>query len=298
MTAELLCLGPWLGDESIGRRALVRVECAEPRVALSPVRAGADQLARLAAWCDTVAASHRGDGEGVVKRTSVATVRRAALCVPVLALVTVFVTLPVALQGQRDLVNQRFVASVASVIDGDTVDLSVSGRTIRTRLHGMDAPESGEPYSTVARTFLRVMVFSRTVQVVGTDIDRYGRLVARIAVDGKDASEAMVSAGLACTFHQYAKEPALDLAMSRARASKLGFWAQPGQLPRCAARELATGSAVAPAPVTGFVGNVSSLVYHAPTCRNAGCKNCTRKFATREDAERAGFRAAGDCLRR
>ena len=40
-----------------------------------------------------------------------------------------------------------------------------------------------------------------------------------------------------------------------------------------------------------------SRVYHAPFCRNAWCKNCTPEFKTQEEAQAAGFRAAGDCLR-
>lgn len=203
-------------------------------------------------------------------------------------------------QGVKDLVNKRFTGNVVSVIDGDTVDVLIPpGRKERVRLHGMDAPESGEPFSTVARNFLRVMIFSRDVTVTGTDVDRYGRLVARIVVDGQDASERTIAAGLACTFHQYAKEPVLDAAMARARSARLGFWAQPGQMPACVARETLAGPMpLLSASVSGFIGNVSSKVYHSPTCRNATCKNCTRKFASRQEAEAAGFRAAGDCLAR
>lgn len=43
-----------------------------------------------------------------------------------------------------------------------------------------------------------------------------------------------------------------------------------------------------------FVGNAESLKFHRSTCRNAGCKNCTRSFATRENAISAGF-VPGKC---
>jgi len=164
--------------------------------------------------------------------------------------VAVLAALPVQSQGPKDLVNKRFTANVVSVIDGDTVDVVIPpGRKERVRLHGMDAPESGEPFTTVARNFLRVLMFSRDVTVTGKDVDRYGRLVGRIVVDGQDASERTIAAGLACTFHQYAREPALDAAMARARSSRLGFWAQPGQLPSCVARETNRG----PMPLLGVL---------------------------------------------
>lgn len=38
-------------------------------------------------------------------------------------------------------------------------------------------------------------------------------------------------------------------------------------------------------------------VFHAPTCKNYNCRNCSVAFATGADAEAAGFKPAGDCLR-
>ena len=79
------------------------------------------------------------------------------------------------------------------------------------------------------------------------------------------------------------------------------YWA-PG-VPKPACVTAAAGpprsavSAVAGATSSTFFGNVNSRVYHAPTCRNAHCKNCTREFHSRAEAEAAGFRAAGDCLK-
>ena len=202
-------------------------------------------------------------------------------------------------QGPTDLVNKRVSAQVVGVIDGDTVDILIPpARRLRVRLHGVDAPESGEPFSQQARVFTRVLIFSRDVQVTGKDVDTYGRLVARVVVDGADASEAIIAAGVGCTFRRYVSDPALDAAQDRARAARLGFWAAGAQQPACVAREARSTTMPQPVTTTGFIGNVSSKVYHLPTCRNATCKNCTRKFATRAEADDAGFRPAGDCIGR
>src|SRR3990170_1648447 len=142
-------------------------------------------------------------------------------------------------------------------------------------------------------------MFSKDVAMTGKDVDVYGRLVARIVVDGKDASESIIAAGLACTYHRYIVDPALDAALDRAKAAKLGFWAAGARQPACVRREARTRSVMASQPTaTTLIGNVSSRVYHLPTCRNATCQNCTRRFATRAEAEVAGFRPAGDCIRR
>lgn len=199
-------------------------------------------------------------------------------------------------QGPVDLVGRRFQARVVTILDGDTVDVVLSdGRRERVRLHGVDTPERDEPYSNVARTFTRILMFSRQVQVTGRDVDTYGRLVARIVVDGRDASEALLAAGLACTYRRYAFEDVLEAAVDRARAEHLGFWAEGAPQPACVAREAAF-EGESEDVAGGFNGNVNSRVYHAPWCLNFDCPNCTRHFTTREAAEAAGFRPAGDCL--
>lgn len=195
-----------------------------------------------------------------------------------------------------DLVGRTFRGHVVSVIDGDTMDVVRvnTKRHIRIRLDGIDAPETGEPFYQQARNLARVTVFDRVVDIVGKDVDRYGRLVARIQANGKDLSTEIVSAGLACHFLRYSSDPTLAGAEARARSLGLGFWAAGSPKPGCAA----LNSSTAPAQLSkGFFGNVSSRVYHSSTCRNARCKNCTQEFSSSAAAEAAGYRAARDCVK-
>lgn len=218
---------------------------------------------------------------------------------PVLGLVAVSVHFAGA-QRPIDLVNRHTLAEVVGVTDGDTVDVLIKpDRRVRVRLHGVDAPESAEPFSQQARNFTRVLVFSKSVTISGRDVDTYGRLVARIIVDGTDVSTALLSAGLACHYRRYSDDPKLEAAEEEARMAARGFWAPSAPKPACVARETAGAKPeVSRAVGSGFVGNTNSHVFHLPTCRNASCKNCTRKFVTRQEAERAGFRPAGDCIPR
>jgi len=147
-------------------------------------------------------------------------------------------------QRPADLVNKTFVADVTRVADGDSVEVLIPpARKVRIRLHGVDTPEVKEPFSNQARTFTRVLMFGRRVTVVGKDVDRYDRLVARIAVDNVDASESIIAAGLGCTFRQYVTDPALESALARARSSQRGFWAGNATKPACVAREAKRTSA-------------------------------------------------------
>jgi len=208
---------------------------------------------------------------------------------------------PSSSAGQRAADPRRFVgtrtsATVTSVADGDTVNVSTTdGSTLTVRLDGIDTPERGEPYSAQATRATRVLLLSKRVQLQGTDVDRYGRLVARVVVDGVDSSVQLVRDGLACHYTRYSSDAALVAAQADAQRRGAGFWAQGAPKPACAVGTLKTQ---APPGVAGpFHGNKSSHVYHAPSCPNYNCRNCTVVFATGTAAEAAGFKPAGDCLR-
>jgi endonuclease YncB( thermonuclease family) len=154
----------------------------------------------------------------------------ASVCAVVLAMV--------GASAQRarptDLVGRTFDAHVVGVIDGDTIDVvQAPNRRIRVRLDGVDTPEAGEPFSQQARTLARVLAFDKIVTIIGKDVDRYGRLVARVRADGRDLSIEMVGAGLACHFLRYSSDRVLADAEARARALGLGFWAAGASKPRC-----------------------------------------------------------------
>lgn len=247
------------------------------------------------------------------------------MCRLAVPLVSLLLTAPSGAQPPATT-GATFAATVVHVIDGDTVDVRVAstGERVRIRVHGIDAPERGEPFSQVALRFTRAAVFSRIVTVEGRDVDVYRRLVARVRVDGTDLSEALARAGLACHYRRYADDPVLERAEADARAAGRGFWARGARQPRCVARERQGAAAGVPsaahdAPATSdpatrdaprvpapphvtphvagqVVGNASTRVYHAPSCRNATCRNCTQPFASPADAEAAGYRPAGDCL--
>ena len=46
-----------------------------------------------------------------------------------------------------------------------------------------------------------------------------------------------------------------------------------------------------PAAKVVYHGNKGSKVFHAPGCKDFNCKNCTEKFASKEDAVKAGYKA-------
>ncbi len=120
------------------------------------------------------------------------------------------------------------VAGVASVIDGDT--LEIHGQ--RIRLHGIDAPESlqlcrldGKPWQCGkdAANALAKRIARRPVTCEDLGRDKYDRIIGRCTVAGEDLGAWMVSQGLALAYRRYS----LDYAdtEAEAREARRGIWA-------------------------------------------------------------------------
>lgn len=125
-----------------------------------------------------------------------------------------------------------YAGRIVGVVDGDTVDLLISGRELhRIRLAGIDAPEKGQPFGAVSKRALSDLVFNRQVVVSANKRDRYGRLVGRIVVGGADANLQMVRNGFAWHYKKYASEQSTDdreryaAAEVAARLGRHGLWA-------------------------------------------------------------------------
>ena len=93
------------------------------------------------------------------------------------------------------------VSGAIRVVDGDTLD--VAGE--RIRIVNIDTPEmppkakcaSEADGALRARDRLDMLVRAGPVTLERTGTDRYGRTLAHVRVDGEDAGEALVAAGLA-----------------------------------------------------------------------------------------------------
>jgi micrococcal nuclease len=198
-----------------------------------------------------------------------------------------------ALSAGAGTLSGPFSGSVVGVTDGDSVVVLKEQRErIAIRLDGIDCPELGQDFGRRAKQFTSALIFGRPVEVQPKSLDRYGRTVARVRVEGRDASVEIVRAGYAWHFLRYSSDPVLDAAERSARAGRLGLWLQSDAV---APWEFRAGRAPILAGAAAFHGNSGSHVFHRSGCRNYGCRNCTQLFNTREEALSAGFRPAGCC---
>lgn len=115
------------------------------------------------------------------------------------------------------------VQGAARIADGDSLTIADE----RIRLKGIDAPElaqtcmrGGEewPCGRRARDRLAQLAAGRAVSCEADGRDRYGRLLARCAVDGLDLGRAMVEEGWALAYGDY------EVAEVVARSAGVGLW--------------------------------------------------------------------------
>jgi micrococcal nuclease len=120
------------------------------------------------------------------------------------------------------------VGKVVGVHDGDTLTILTDAKeSVKVRLFGIDAPETGQAFGSNSKEALSDLVFGKRVEFAGEQKDRYGRTVSKVAIPGgKDAGFEMISLGMAWHYVAYAKkEKGYADAEKKARGAGLGLWA-------------------------------------------------------------------------
>lgn len=203
---------------------------------------------------------------------------------------TAALLLAAAANAQTCVAPTCFDAIVVTVADGDTVTVlhqtDAGPRQVRVRLTEIDAPERGQPWGTRARQALADKVFRRTVRVATSGNDRYGRLLARLQVGGRDINREMVREGHAWVYRRYATENWLP-DEAAARSSGLGLWA--------------SSSSVAPwewrrgerqdRPGVAAIANGPTVAGTPFSCRKRYCREMTSCAEARFHLENCGVRS-------
>jgi endonuclease YncB( thermonuclease family) len=155
-----------------------------------------------------------------------------------IALICLGLTVPLSA-----LSAQIFSGEVVAVADGDTITvLDDSRRQIKVRLAGIDAPEKMQPYGQKSKATLSVAAFGKKVNVIGSKVDRYKRLIAKVVVPSDatctnvlcpgsiDVGLRQVELGMAWWYRKYAIEQtpfdqaAYEVAEDAAKRGRSGLW--------------------------------------------------------------------------
>lgn len=200
--------------------------------------------------------------------------------------------------------ERQLAGKVVRVSDGDTIAiLDEYKSTYKIRFEGIDAPESKQDFGQKAKKNLSDMVFGKQVIVITSKVDKYGRFVGKVTLDGKDINLEQLKSGFAWHYKKYSDEQKeADRILyakteTEAKTAKLGLWADEAPTPPWDWRRGVNNEALDGVPTGSIIGNRNSMIYHTP-----GCSTYTKVskenrviFKTAEEAEKAGYRISGAC---
>jgi micrococcal nuclease len=134
-------------------------------------------------------------------------------------------------------------AKVVRVIDGDTVDVSTGGHTVRVRLDSIDCPENGQHWGDTAKFGLIKLIGGKAVDLECHGVDPFGRTLATIFVDQDNnakrvnVNERMVALGHAWVMRRFYnhlpknRRASLNRIESWAKSKSVGLWKFPDPIP-------------------------------------------------------------------
>ncbi|MFZ1569683.1 MAG: thermonuclease family protein [Thiolinea sp.] len=122
-------------------------------------------------------------------------------------------------------------AKIVNIADGDTLTvLGPDQNTYKIRLQGIDSPEKKQPFGQACKASLMQLTAGQAAQVEAFKKDRYGRIVAKVKVAGKDLALEQIKAGCGWHYAAYEKEQSARdqksyaKAEQQARAAERGLW--------------------------------------------------------------------------
>ena len=200
-------------------------------------------------------------------------------------------------------VSHAWTGKVVGISDGDTIKVLHEGKQVKVRLYGVDTPEKAQSFGQKAKKFTANFAANKIVDVEPIDIDRYGRTVGLVNVYGKSLNKELVRAGYAWVYRQYCKESFCSEWLKIediARKANAGLWIEPNPMPPWEWRKAKNGASKSTPALLGgqgmtYHGNISSHVFHRPSCKHYDCQNCIHPFTNRNDAIQAGYKQCGIC---
>lgn len=94
--------------------------------------------------------------------------------------------------------NNKYIAEVINVVDGDTFDAVISLgfgviQVFRVRLDGIDTPELSTPKGILAKEYLEGLILEKTIILIDAGKEKYGRARAKVQLlDGTDLTEKLI----------------------------------------------------------------------------------------------------------
>lgn len=236
-----------------------------------------------------------------------------------LSLTGLFVVLLPLAHAASDMQQAR----VLRVIDGDTVQVKLGGKTEKVRIIGIDTPETVDPRKPVqcfgkeASAKMKKLLTRKNVTLEknpAEDRDKYKRLLRYISLKGEDIGAKMIQEGYAFSYKQF-PHPRLEAYNAlelQAKEAKKGLWGAKCNTAGSTAQSSASSvrsssfssiqsSVSGSCTIKGNINSSKERIYHVEGC---GSYNQTvidtsageKWFCSEAEAQAAGWRKALNCL--
>ena len=137
-----------------------------------------------------------------------------------------------AQKGQSQL-RGTVTGKVVQITDGDTYEVQTTeAGQLTVRLHGVDAPESDQPYGREATEAARQYVGGKRVRLHVQGNGPYGRVIAKVKIQNAELGELLVQGGYAWHYERYApQDDRLKRFQQKARRNRRGLWGRQDPVP-------------------------------------------------------------------
>lgn len=198
----------------------------------------------------------------------------------------------------------KVTGKIINVHDGDTITLlDDKKQQYKVRFNGIDAPELKQDFGNRSQKSLAEMAHGKVATIEYDKIDKYGRFVCKVFVDGVDLNLEQVKRGMAWHYKKYQMEQtesdrqSYAQAEENARQKKLGLWSQPNPTEPGAWRRGENNPNLAGVPQNAIIGNINSFVYHTPGCSTYAKISPQNRivFPNENEAIKKGYKLAGSC---
>lgn len=101
--------------------------------------------------------------------------------------------------------SQSYTGSIIRVIDGDTFVFQTEEGSLRVRMFGTDSPERDQPFAKESAEFMQ-QYLNQPATLKATGVDRYGRTLGVLYINGKDINLLSIRNGCAWHFKRYSSD--------------------------------------------------------------------------------------------
>lgn len=133
--------------------------------------------------------------------------------------------------------TQSHNGSIIRVIDGDTFAFQTAEGSFVIRMYGIDAPERDQTYSKESADFMKQYLNKEAI-IKASGVDKYGRTLAVLFIDGQDINLFSIKNGCAWHFKRYSSDQQYADTESYARKNKIGLWKVDNPIPPWEWRQL------------------------------------------------------------